>query len=467
MIASLKNKLSLDGIRAFYMSDVYPIIICSLVLIGNLSGLEYYFNFLNTAFMVGALFLSKSVRPFIISLCTYVYQVSLKNSPNYPNYSDFYYTGWRLPLSIAIMVLIATAIIFFFVKNRIYAKLSFKNTPLLLPLIILSVAFLLNGVFSSEWVASNLVFALANVAVYAFLFVLIYHGFEESEDSRELSRYFAYVSMLIAIVISVQLINLFLTADNIFVDGAIVKTSVALGWGIWNLVAVSLAILIPVLFYGVQNNRYPWLYFAVATLAFVMSVLTMSRNALIFSTLAYGSCVLICCFVGRYKTSFRVITVVGIVLVGVFAVAFWDKIEALLADYFERGLSDNGRFNLWRLAFDNFLSSPIFGAGFYGFDVETAVFGPLPKQAHNTVLQLLSSTGVVGLLSYAFYRLKSIKPFVKHPTLMKSFLGISILVLLLESMLDNFIFNIYPMFYYATALAIVFRAAKEEAEIMC
>ena len=465
MIATLKKKLTLENLSLFFMGDVYPLVVCFIVLLGNITGLEYYLNFLNTALMVTALLVSKSVRPFIISLCTYVYQISLKNSPNYPNYSDFYYTGWRLPVSIAIIAVVAAAIIFFFVKNRIYAKISFKNTPLLLPLLILSAAFMANGIFSSEWVASNLLFGIANVAVYFFLFVMIYHGFSEEEDSRELSRYFAYVTMLIAFLISFELINLFLTADNIFVDGAIVKTSVALGWGIWNLVAVSLAILIPVLFYGVQNNKYPWLYFTAATLAFVMSVLTMSRNALIFSTLAYAVCVIISCFFGKYKKAFRIITLVGIVCVILFAIVLWDKIQALLADYFERGLSDNGRFNLWRLAYDNFLSAPVFGAGFYGFDVETAVFGPLPKQAHNTVLQLLSATGVVGLASYLFYRVKTIKPFVKRPTLMKSFLGISILVLLAESMLDNFIFNIYPMFYYAVALSIVFRAAKEEQRV--
>ena len=188
----------------------------------------------------------------------------------------------------------------------------------------------------------------------------------------------------------------------------------------------------------------------------------MSRNALVFSTLAYAACVLICCFVGKYKKVFRIITLVGIALVAVFAVLLCDKLQGLLADYFERGFSDNGRYALWRQAFDNFLASPMFGRGFCGFDVDTAVFGPLPKQAHNTVIQLLSSMGLVGLFSYGYYRIMSLKPFFKRPSLMKSFFGISILVLLAESLLDNFIFNVYPMLYYAATLAIVYRASKEE-----
>ena len=444
------------------MSDVYPAIICFLVLFGSVTALEFYTNLLHTALLVGALLLCRTVRPFIVSMCTYVYQISLPHSPKYPNYSDYYYTGWRLPVVIAIILAIVSAVAFFIVKNKLYKEISFKKTPLLLPLLILSSAMLLNGAFSSGWQIGGVGMAAAHVAVYLFVFVFIYHGLE-GESAGEMARYFAYITMLIALVISGELIHLFITSDSIFADGSIVKTSVALGWGIWNLVAVSLAVLIPVLFYGVLNNRYPWLYFATATLAFLMSVLTMSRNALVFSTLAYVACVLICCFVGKYKKVFRIITVVGIILVAALTVLLWDKLQGLLADYFERGFSDNGRYALWKQAFDNFLSAPVFGRGFYGFDVDTAVFGPLPKQAHNTVIQLLSAMGIVGLLSYGYYRVMSFKPFLKRPSLMKSFFGISILVLLAESLLDNFIFNVYPMLYYSTTLAIVYRASKEES----
>lgn len=456
------EKNALDKIRAFYVSDIYPALICLLVFIGSVSALEFYTNIIHTAFMIGALVLCRTIRPFIISMCTYIYQVSLPHSPNYPNYSNYYYTGWRLPVAMVIISAIVCAIAFFIVKNKLYAKISFKQTPLLLPLLILSAALLLNGAFSSGWKIGGVGMAAAHVAVYLFAFLFIYYGLE-GESTWEMARYFAYITMLIALVISGELIHLFVTSDSIFADGSIVKTSVALGWGIWNLVAVSLAVLIPVLFFGVMNNRYPWLYFAVATLAFVMSVLTMSRNALVFSTLAYVACVLICCFVGKYKKIFRIITVAGILLVAAFTVILWDKLQGLLADYFERGFSDNGRFALWRQAFDNFLSAPVFGRGFCGFDVDTAVFGPLPKQAHNTVIQLLSATGIVGLLAYVYYRAKTLKPFFKRPTLMKSFLGISILVLLAESLLDNFVFNVYPVLYYSVTLAIVYRAFEEES----
>ena len=252
--------------------------------------------------------------------------------------------------------------------------------------------------------------------------------------------------MLTALVIIAELAALFLTNDAIFVGGSIKKEEVALGWGIWNLVGVSLSSLIPLIFYGVHFNKYPWLYFTVATLAYLFSVLTMSRNALVFATLAYGACVIISCFKGNFKRVFRIITLIAVAVAALGAMVLFDKIKRILGDYFDRGFSDNGRFALWRAAFDNFLDNFVFGGGFYGFEVPDSIltpFGPLAKQAHNTLLQLLSATGAVGFLSYAYYRYSTVKPVFTRPTLKKIFMLLSIAVILGGSLLDNFIFNIY------------------------
>lgn len=461
MKPSLKKYLNTERLRVFYMSDIYPVIICFIVAIGSISGLEFYFNILHTALACGAFLISKSIKPLMISFLTYVMQVSVKNSPFFPSYSDYYFSGWRLVFVIIIACVIVLSLIAFVVKNRVYSKVSFKNTPCLLSLILLSLAFLSNGLFSGRWKLGNIIFAFANIAVYLLVFILFYHGFSEDESADGISKYFAYISMLTSFVISAEITAHLITADNVFIDGSINKVAMALGWGIWNLVGVSLSVLIPVIFYGMYVNKYPWLYFAAATLTYVMALITMSRNALVFATLSYGACVIISCFRGKNKRVFRIITAAGVALVIILGVILWDKIQELLRDYFERGFSDNGRYALWRAAFDNFLNAPIFGMGFYGFNVETDVFGPLAKQAHNTVLQLLSATGIVGFAAYAYYRFSTVKPIFKRPSFMKSMMAISIAVLLFGSLLDNFIFNIYPMFHYTMSLVIIHKSDRE------
>ena len=362
---------------------------------------------------------------------------------------------------IAIAALTFAGLVIFIVRNKLYKKISFKSTPILLPMIILSLAFLLNGVFSSKWVISNLTVAFANITAFCLVFIIIYHGFSKEETAEDIMRYFSFISLLISIVIIAELCALFLTNPDIVIGGSINKVEVALGWGIWNLIGVSLSVLVPVIFYGMEVNRYPFAYFVFATLAYIASILTMSRNALIFSSLTYFSSLVIFCFKGKFKLVMRIILVAGILFVSLFAIVFWDKISELLADYLNRGFSDSGRFALWRAAFENFKENFLFGAGFCGLDVETDVFGPLVKQAHNTVFQLLSATGIVGLLAYAYYRFESLRGVFKKPSLMKTMLFISIMALLLGSLLDNFIFNIYPMFYYSVALALIHKNNNE------
>lgn len=463
------RKINLTSIRAFYMSRWYPIVVCASVLLGSLTGLEMYFNFITMPLFVGIFFFCDSSRPLIVSLSTYIFQLSVKNSPSLINNSDYLYTGWRIwafAISVAAIFIGAG---YFFVKNKLYRKFSFKKDILLFPIVVLCTAFLLNGVFSSEWTYTSLLFGFAQCAVYGFVFFLFYYGMKKEDTMPELASYISYTSALMAGVIVIQLAVLFITSDNIFVNGSINKEGVVLGWGIWNLVGACLAMLIPVIFYGVMTSRYSWAYFAVATLTWGASVLTMSRNALIFASLAYGVCLVIACFKGRYRRAYRIVLAIGVVGAVALAVALWSRIQALLGDYFARGFDSNGRFELWGIALKNFADCPVFGRGFMGFETvhkleggDFAHMGPMPTMAHNTPLEIMSAMGTFGILAYGFYRVVSFVPVFCRPTLEKTMLALSVAVTLLGSLLDNFTFNVYPMFFAMAVLAVIHRTRRED-----
>jgi O-antigen ligase len=146
-------------------------------------------------------------------------------------------------------------------------------------------------------------------------------------------------------------------------------------------------------------------------------------------------------------------------------VLLWSKIQSLLGDYFARGFDSNGRYELWAIALKNFADCPIFGRGFSGFEsvhkLESGAFahmGPMPTMAHNTLFELLSATGIVGTLAYGYYRVVSLIPVFKRPTLQKTMLALSLLVTLGGSLLDNFVFNLYPMYFAMVTLAMIHRA---------
>ena len=464
MITYIK-KLDINVIRAFYMGRLYPLVVCALVLLGSLTGLEMYFNFLVAGLFVSSLFVCTSTRPMIVSLCTYIFQLSTKNSPSLINNSDYLYTGWRLWALVISILSIFVAAFYFFFKNKLHKRICIKRDRIILPMAVMCIAFLLNGAFSTSWVPMSLLFAVAQTVVYGFIFLLFFCGLSDEDTTDTLMPYMSYVASLMASVIIVQLAHLFLTADNIFVDGSINKEAVVLGWGIWNLVGACLAMLIPVIFWGAMHSKYSWAYFTVATLSWLGAILTMSRNALIFASLAYATCVIISCFCGNYRKPYRIICAIGIAGVVGLIILLWSKIQALLGDYFARGFDSNGRYELWAIAWKNFLDCPIFGRGFSGFEsahqLESGPFahmGPMPTMAHNTPLELLSATGIVGTLAYGYYRFVSFIPVFKRPTLAKTMLALSLLVTLGGSLLDNFVFNIYPMYFAMVTLAIIHRA---------
>ena len=446
------------------MGNIYPIFIALLVAVGSIFEVELYLGLIHVALAAAALFICDSIKPVLISLLTFVMQISVAHSPYYPSYSDYFFTGWRVFAVMAMALAVFIAFSAFIIKRRIYKKISFRSTPFLIPLIPLFLAFLLNGAFSGKWVLGDLWLGLLNAFVFCILPVLLYHGFSEKEDSESLSKYFSYISMLTALVVMAELCALFMRGGKIFEGGSINKTEVALGWGIWTLIGITLSLLIPIIFYGAHKNKYPWIYFGVATAAYIFAVLTMSRGALLFGGAGYFVCLILSCFKGKRRRTFRKILFSEIVFAVCLFLLLRKEILTLLSDYLERGFSDNGRFELWRAAFKNFLRTPIFGGGFYGFSVDDSVlypFGPLAKQAHNTPLQLLSAMGSFGFASYAFYRLSTMRAIFHRPTTEKTFMGISIAVLLVGSLLDNFIFNIYPMHFYTVALVIIYKAEKE------
>jgi O-antigen ligase len=78
-----------------------------------------------------------------------------------------------------------------------------------------------------------------------------------------------------------------------------------------------------------------------------------------------------------------------------------------------------------------------------------------PSRWHNTIIQLLASCGVVGLLAYCYHRYQTIRLFVKKRTTVNVYIGIYIVTLLGMSLLDCHFFNVGPVLFYSIALAVM------------
>ena len=447
----------------FYMGRLYPVIVCLLICVGQITAKEHITIPINVLLACGALLVCSSIRPIITILCAFVYSLSRENAFFGSSSSDFFFTGWRVVAFWVLLTVVVVSFISFFRRNSFFKRVGLGKTPLLLPLILLCAAFLLNGVRSGEWVSGSLLYGFLQVVAYGFVFVIFYHGFSDEESSQELADYFAYVGVLISLVLIAEMAAVYIT-NGVFIDGVIHRENIKFGWGIGNTAGIYLNLLVPLGFYATYRSRRLAIpYFIVTTLTYAAAIFTISRNALLFGTASYFIILLIFCFVGEKKKFFRIWALIIVAAAAVAFALYHDQILTAFKSYVDRGMDDSSRFSIWQTAWERFKENPIFGNGFRGLLFESgSAVSFIPIMSHNTVFQILFSMGLVGFCSYALYRLCTLAPFFKRPSIMKCMLGALILVILGESLLDNFVFHIQPMFYYSIALAIVYRSHKHD-----
>lgn len=451
-----------DSFVKFLNGNLYPLIVALLVLIGHITGLEVYLVVPIVLSATFGMIFSPTIKPFIVVLTTFIYQVNLKHTPGvfYEDAEEglfnpeYYAQPWVLAIIITLSVLLFSAVLYRFIRFSLL-KIR-RSTPLLIPISVLSLAFLLNGAFFQFYTVSNLFYGLAQVLVFFIIFYLFYFGLREI-PLGELISYISYIALLNAVILIGEMAFMYLTYDNLISDtGSIVKEWINLGWGINNPIAFSITTLIPMIAYGAMTKRTSPIYYLVMVAAFAAAILTLSKNAFVFSTLTLLACLIFGCIKGKKRLLFRIMTLALIVIGTVFTVIFFDRIYTLFEEYLNRGFADNGRFALWERAFECFLESPLFGIGFFNFGaIGTPTYIDIfPTMAHNTLFIVLSSMGFFGIVSYLYYRAKTVIPLIKHPSGDKTAILITIASILAMGLLDNYIFYIHTMFYYSIILAI-------------
>ena len=448
-------------IKGFFMGKLYPLVLAVMIILAHTFEQELISATIIILFALLQLSICDSIRPLFITAAIFTCQVPLSHTPAVPTFSDFYFTEWRLPYVIALGAIALIALVVFVVRKKLWRHLSVRKNQLFLPMLLLAVAFLLNGLASETWSPEGLAHGAIQGAFYFIVLMLFYVGLAEEQSETELLDYTTYVALMISFVLIVQMAILFISGYPL-VNGAIDKNNVMLGWVTCNPLGSILVTLIPALFLGAMMKKTGWIYFIAATATLGCAILTCSRNALLFGVSTYIACMLVAAFKAPKKwqrTAFRVVICIGVVCVIPITVYLWDDLMLLFSSFVINGTNDNGRFLLWAQAWNQFSENILFGGGFFGLNTDAvyiAVEG-MPTMAHNTVLELLSSTGIVGLAAYLFYRVKSVMPLVEKPTLGKSMLGFSYLIIAVASLLDVFVFCFYTMFFPLIAMAVVFR----------
>ena len=454
-----------DTLQSFYMGKLYPVIVVLLMFCAYTTSTEAYINVINLLLLSVGLLFTDSLRPLIPVLISYLYQFSPKTAMPTPEGLEALFSGTSLYLYIISFSTLIVCFIIFFIKNKLLTLENLRSTPLLISGAVLLIGFIANGAFSDRFVFTSTLYGLLEVFTLVGIFYIFYVGLK-NDNHEELVDYLAFVTALVAILVFADTIFLYATEYDVFiVNGRIERGLMLYGWGNCNTAGNCAVVLIPMCYWGVMKSKAPTFYFICASLAMAAAFLSTSRNALLVGGMLYVICFILCCFIGEKRLKFALFTTATLLILGLLFYFFKDTMLMIVKQYLDRGLNSNERLKLWEYAVEAFKESPILGKGFFGLwtDDYHLTWG-FPTMLHNTPLQLLACSGVVGFVAYGFYRLATLTPFIKKPSLAKTLLGFSILAVLIGSLADNFVFYIAHMLYYPIALALAFKIFDDEEQ---
>ena len=328
---------------------------------------------------------------------------------------------------------------------------------ILLGLILMCAAFFFGGAFSDYYRIHNLYNALALTGGFCGVYALFSYTLKHREDNL------LYISRICAIalcVIAVQVLDFYIREYKMGTPlDANWKTKICLGWGISNLVGEMSAILVPAVFYLIYKESRGYLYYLVLVAGFVAVYFTLGRNALLCSGCVVLVGIAVNCFVGKNRRANACIAALVLImgLIVVLSLKEAGKLKFLLTFFSKAKLDDHGRYDIWKEYIDLFKEKPVLGVGFAAHRI---LYPGMPLNAHNTLIQMLSSTGIIGLTLYLIHRLQTILLFVKNPSFDRLFVGACVVTGVVASLLDPLFFRTYFAIYYAALLLIIEKSAE-------
>lgn len=443
---------------------VYPAVTACVITLGYVTRLDFFAVVLSTLLFCLSILYKDSFLPGVSFFVTLVYAITPVHSPGAPHgYNTYLIDGWRGMILCVCACLLAVSLGIYLIRGKKYRRIRSMPRPLLICALALGIGLTAAGIFSEEWSGRDAILGAIEALVICGAFFYLWCALSE-KDVRSLPSHLCYCALWITLILAAELITVYLTGDEVFLaDGSIRKESILLGWGTWTNYGCSAVVLIPLLCYGATRSRAYPVYLCGAMGALLCAVFSMSRSALLFGGLFFGIGVIFGIVNGRNRKPFLVFLCVGLIALVLLALTHREKIILLFSDFAVRGLSDNGRLDIWEWALGKWKRAPLFGAGYYAMSPEG--WGQIyPRFVHNTLIQMLTSGGVFTLCAYCVFRVLSVRAALHRATPASVCLFFCMLAFLGMALLDIFFFGIHLCFLYQFCSVYLYRRREPVCE---
>lgn len=445
-------------------------------LICHIFSFELVFYVLVCCYSILIVIFSHDFLP-LMPLFVFCYIVpSLKNNPGIVSGSIFYGSSGIAILLMALSVFIPLLIRIAIDENMGLKKLFLKKRSLTLGILLVGLAYMLSGIGRPSYFAifkNNLLCGLIQF-LSIFLLYFIFTGTVDWKNAPK--NYFAWIGICMGLLVSAELLHIYIIRE-VIQNGSINRSLILTGWGHYNNMGAIIAMSIPFAFYMCCKSKHNYIFLIIATMLLIFLLLSCSRGSIVCGTIIFTISLIITFVKSDNKKTFRISTLamfsLGLILMFIFKdylVSLFKNVPSIInQNSSSLSFNDSSRFDIYKKGLEAFLQFPILGQSFfpytyvpYGFSTVESFNNFLPPRWHNTIIQILATCGVVGIVAYTIHRYQTIKLFAQKPTLEKTFIGLSILALLLMSLLDCHFFNIGPTLIYSMALAFAEKINSEE-----
>lgn len=447
-------------IGKFLHSVYFIVLVVALMVCSNLFGLELPVFYLYLLFGILIVLFDNDLKNLIpIVLCCYM-TISYENNPAMNVGTSLFYD----PAFMTQIIVIASSAVVLMITRLITVIRRSERKPfpkLVFGFGALGLSMVLGGAFSEFYSLKSVFFGLVVLASLCVLYFIFYYGVDHKTLDK---RFWAIVFTAIGCGLLFEILGMYIKSGMLFSNGEIIDRGVLqTGWGMYNNVGCLVAMSLAAAVYLAYTEKLGWIFTTISVVLFAGLVMTQSRSSILFGAAVYLAALVIllvkCKKLDRLKHGLVLCISFLIALIIVFAL--WEKFYTLFYSLLEKtfdGQVVNGRTEVYKQAIEHFKLNPFFGVGFY--QCTAYRWGQLPKDAflppryHNTILQMLASCGIFGLLAYLLHRTETVILFFRRPAMEKTFIALSILPFLLTSLFECHFFSFGPALFYAVLLAL-------------
>jgi len=460
-IKILKENLIVKKISELFNSYWYLSFMAVISLVSEIFGLELMTYYIVMSVVILGTLMAKD-GTYLIAPLMYMYVTfsRINNKAQSGGETLFDNPSFYHQFMIIVGVLSVMLVIRFLYS--ILIQKNYKKPKLAWGLLALTVTYVLGGLFTEYYSLQTVLFGLLEAGAIVVPYFLVLYSIDFKEMKND---YLAWALTIFGFMMVITLIEVHIYAFSVDVPGVPIKSFFLTGWGIHNNIGGALIIAMAGPIYFVFSKRkMTWLFVAFEALFCLGAIFSQSRNAIVVGLLAFIASMFLQAFFAEEdnKVPNAIAYLCSVIGYGIIAFVLKDLTIAVFEGVMkslERGSANavsSDRLRIWEDAIkEQFIPHPVLGVGFYEANlVRVGTRTILPARYHNTIIQLLASTGVVGLIAYLFHRIQTIFLFKKMNPM--SWMGLAfILILIGSSLLDCHLYNIGPAIQYGVVLAIL------------